>query len=145
MPDNRIDYSKYRFEKAKEDLETAKQNFNDGYYSAANNRAYYAVFHAIRSILILDRFDSKKHSGVISKFRETYVKTGIFPAKVSDAIKETFEVRQDSDYGDMYEATSEETKQQIKNAEYVYEIVGNYLAARWSEERLSDTPNGVLP
>ena len=131
MSDNSLDYSKYRYVKAKEDLEAAKKNYQDGFYTAANNRAYYSVFHAIRSILILDQFDSKKHSGVISKFRESYIKTGILPDKVSDAIKETFEVRQDSDYGDMYEATSEETMEQIKNAEYVYEVVGNYLAARW--------------
>ncbi|MCR4892872.1 MAG: HEPN domain-containing protein [Lachnospiraceae bacterium] len=81
MSDNRLDYSKYRYEKAKEDLETARKNFQDGFYAAANNRAYYSVFHAIRSILILDWFDSKKHSGVISRFREAYIKTGILPDK----------------------------------------------------------------
>ncbi|MCR4892871.1 MAG: hypothetical protein K5989_11910 [Lachnospiraceae bacterium] len=52
---------------------------------------------------------------------------------MSDAIKETFEVRQDSDYGDMYEVTAEETIEQIQNAEYVYEIIGVYLSKRWTE------------
>ena len=37
-------------------------------YRSANNRAYYSIFHAIRSVLALDGFDSKKHSGVISEF-----------------------------------------------------------------------------
>ena len=92
----------------------------------------YCVFHAIRSVLALDRFDSKKHSGVIAKFTENYIKTGILPDEVSDAIKETFEVRQDSDYGDMYEVTEEETAMQIQHAEYVYETMGKYLKERWN-------------
>ena len=133
MSDYSMDYSKYRYEKAKEDLDAARLLFQNKSYGAANNRAYYCVFHAIRSVLALDHFDSKKHSGVIAKFRETYIKTGILPAEVSDAIKETFEVRQDSDYGDMYEVTEEETAEQIKHAEYVYETIGNYLNERWSE------------
>ena len=133
MPDYSKDYSKYRYEKSKEDLAAAKLLFENNSYGAANNRAYYCIFHAIRSVLALDGFDSKKHSGVIAKFREIYIKTGILPAEVSDAIKESFEVRQDSDYGDMYEVPEEETSDQIKHAEYVYSIIGEYLKERWNE------------
>lgn len=133
MSDYSEDYSKYRYEKSKEDLDAAKLLFENNSYGAANNRAYYCIFHAIRSVLALDGFDSKKHSGVIAKFREVYIKTGILPAEVSDAIKESFEVRQDSDYGDMYEVTEEETSDQIKHAEYVYRIIGEYLRERWNK------------
>lgn len=30
-------------------------------YKGTANRAYYAAFHALRAVLILDGFDSKKH------------------------------------------------------------------------------------
>lgn len=52
MSDNRIDYSKYRYEKAGEDLGAAKLLFDNESHSGANNRAYYCVFHSIRSILV---------------------------------------------------------------------------------------------
>ena len=133
MCDIRVDHSRYRYEKSKEDLESAKILFENKKYAAANNRAYYSVFHAIRSVLALDKFDSKKHSGVIAEFRKRYIKTGIIPAEISDAIKETFEVRQDSDYGDMYEVTEEETAAQIKHAEYVNEVIGAYLNKIWPD------------
>ena len=159
MPDYSLDYSKYRITKSREDLESAKYLYNIKAYSAANNRAYYCVFHAVRSVLALDNFDSKKHSGVISKFRENYIKTGILPIDISDAIKETFEVRQDSDYGDMYEATAEETAEQIKNAEYVYNTIKAYLSARiyndivarlreqhpdWSDQEITEEAKALI-
>jgi uncharacterized protein (UPF0332 family) len=50
------------------------------------NRSYYCIFNAMRAVLALDRFDSKKHSGVIDSFRKGYIKTGIFPQKFSKVI-----------------------------------------------------------
>jgi len=38
-------------------------------YKSSANRVYYAVFHAMRAVLILDGFDSKKHSGIIAEFQ----------------------------------------------------------------------------
>lgn len=44
------DLAKYRFEKAKEDLETAKMNHNNAMYKASINRSYYAIFHGMRNL-----------------------------------------------------------------------------------------------
>ena len=43
-----VDYAKYRLERSQEDLQCAEKLFDDGHFRAANNRAYYAIFHAIR-------------------------------------------------------------------------------------------------
>ena len=56
------DLSKYRFNKANDCLNIAKKLFEGGELGYAQNRAYYAVFDAIRSITVLDGFDSSKHS-----------------------------------------------------------------------------------
>ena len=61
------DLSAYRLEKAKEDLKTAKDNLSDKHFRAAVNRAYYAIFHALRAVTALDQFDSGKHSGIICR------------------------------------------------------------------------------
>ena len=65
-----MDLAKYRLARAKEDLETAAGNLDNGKYRASVNRSYYAVFHSIRAITALDHFDSSKHSGVIAFFNQ---------------------------------------------------------------------------
>ena len=70
--------SKYRYERALEDLKNAKEVFNSGSYKLALNRSYYAIFHAMRAVNVLDEFDSSKHSGVIAHFNQYHVKTGDF-------------------------------------------------------------------
>ena len=44
-------FIKYRLERAKEVLNTAEVIFDIKDYRSANNRAYYAIFYAIRAVL----------------------------------------------------------------------------------------------
>ena len=60
--------SEYRLSKAKQDLLAAKLLFDNNHFAQSLNRSYYAIFHAVRSLLAYDKFDSKKHSGIISYF-----------------------------------------------------------------------------
>ena len=122
------DYAKYRMERAKEDLDAAQLLFDAGNYRIANNRAYYAIFHAMRAVLVFDNFDSSKHSGVIAEFRRRYIKEGIFPIEISKMIGSAFTIRNASDYDDMFIASKSETEEQINNAEYVYRILSEYIS-----------------
>lgn len=55
MPDiTKIDLSRYRMRKAQEMLASAKRDMEAEDYASANNRAYYAIFHAMRAVLALD-------------------------------------------------------------------------------------------
>ena len=124
------DYARYRLERAKEDLSAAHFLFDNGSYRAANNRAYYAIFHSLRAVLAFDNFDSKKHSGVISEFRRRYIKEGVFPEKMSQMIGSAFVIRNASDYDDMFIVSKAETQEQIDNAEYVYAEIKQYVDLR---------------
>ncbi len=66
--------SKYRMEKALEDLKASELLFEEEIYKVSLNRSYYAIFHAIRAVTVLDGFDSSKHSGVIAYFNQKFVK-----------------------------------------------------------------------
>lgn len=58
MPDiTRIDLSRYHLQKAKEMLVSARRDMDAEDYASANNRAYYAIFHAMRAVLALDGED----------------------------------------------------------------------------------------
>ncbi len=121
------DYAKYRLERSKEDLNAARLLFDNKNYRIANNRAYYCIFHALRSVLVLENFDSSKHSGVIAEFRRKYIKMGIFPAKMSKMIGAAFTIRNASDYDDMFIASKSDTEEQIANAEYIYTEICRYV------------------
>ena len=96
-------------------------------YKGAANRAYYAAFHSLRAVLILEGFDSKKHSGIIAKFREMYVKEGLFTKEISDAIASLFRVRSASDYDDFYILSKQEAISQLENAKLILTAISDYL------------------
>lgn len=121
------EYAKYRLDKSKEDLIAAKLLFDNGNYRIANNRAYYSIFHALRAVLVLDNFDSSKHSGVIAEFRRRYIKEDIFPIEMSKMLGSAFSIRNASDYDDMFIASKNETAEQIANAEFVYKLIEKYI------------------
>ena len=130
MPDyseQQKDYARYRLDRALEDLQSAQKLFTDGHFRAANNRAYYAIFHFIIAALALKRVDSSKHSGVIAEFRRLFIKEGLLPVEISQMIGSAFTIRNASDYDDMFIASKSETKEQIENANYVYGQIKKYI------------------
>lgn len=64
------DLSKYRFENSLENLEDARIMFENGRYKNALNRAYYSIFHGIRSVCALRclRGEEVDHLGNVIKF-----------------------------------------------------------------------------
>lgn len=125
-----IDLSRYRLERAKEDLETAEDNLANGKYRASVNRSYYAIFHALRTITALDHFDSGKHSGIISFFNQHYVKTGIFDREISKLIDSSYRLREKADYDDFYLVAREDAEQQLEKARHVVQTIERYVRQR---------------
>lgn len=122
--------SQRRLAQAKQCLVSAKTLLSINDQRGAVNRAYYAVFHAMRSVLILEGKDFAKHSGVISYFRKTYIKTGVFSVESSDTITALFDSRSTSDYDDEFEFTDEEVRELIAEAERFVTGVEEYHKAR---------------
>lgn len=112
-----ISLSKVRLETSKNCLRDCQVLINSESYKAAANRSYYAVFHAMRAVLVFDEFDSKKHSGIISEFRKRYIKTGILSTEISKIIDIQFSVRSHSDYDDFYVISKKECINQLCEAE----------------------------
>ena len=121
------DLAQFRLEQARECLASSETLIDINHYKDSANRSYYCIFHSMRAVLALDGFDSKKHSGIISAFRQNYIKTGIFGAVYSDIIKDAFDIRTDSDYQDFYAITKADVQQQIDNARGFLEVVTEYI------------------
>lgn len=120
------DLSDYRMEQAKRCIKSAKMLAEDDDYKGAANRSYYAMFHCMRSVLVLEGVDFSKHSGVLAYFRKQYIKTGVFDVELSDMIGEAFDIRNDSDYDDYYVISKRDVEEQIENAEKFYHVIEVY-------------------
>ena len=99
-------------------------------YKGANNRAYYSIFHAIRSILALEPVDFKKHKGVIGYFNKSYVKTEVFPKKMGRKIADATNIREYSDYDDEFIVKAEVTEAQIQTAEELINLAEKYIQTK---------------
>ena len=87
----------------------------------------------MRAVLILDGFDSKKHSGIIAEFQRQYIKTGMFPKEASGIVSAAFDIRTNSDYNDFYILSRSEVDEQITNAYVFLNMVGAYLDSVFSD------------
>ncbi len=121
------EFALYRLERAKEEYETANLLYRENKLLAANNRAYYSIFYAIRAILAMEKIDFKRHKDVLAYFNKNYVKTEIFPRQMGRRIIMASKIREDSDYDEKYEPSSEATSLQIQTAKELIELVEKYL------------------
>lgn len=108
--------SDYRLERAREDIKNAEINLENGLYKGAVNRSYYAIFHAIRAVNILDGFDASKHSSVIAHFNQYHVHTGDFTKETYKIIDSAYRIREKCDYSDFYMVSKEEAQEQVERA-----------------------------
>lgn len=128
-----LEFALYRLDRAKQEQATAELLYKENKLLAANNRAYYSIFYAIRAVLAMDKVDFKRHKAVLAYFNKNFVKTEIFPRQIGRKIVLASKVREDSDYDEEYEPSSETTALQIETAKELIELVEKYLNNLQSE------------
>ena len=112
--------------KAQDCLESSQSSFEENFFAASVNRAYYAMFHAVQALLFASKSYTKTHSGAHSKFRELFIKTDILDKKLSISLQRSFEKRQFSDY-DYDEVLSEDAQESINDAKLFLSTTILYL------------------
>jgi|YNPMSStandDraft_1061717.scaffolds.fasta_scaffold31971_3 uncharacterized protein (UPF0332 family) len=91
------------------------------------NRAYYTMFYATTALLLAIGQGAAKHSGVIALFDKHFVKSGQFPMEMSQWLHKAFELRQRSDYRDMYPLDQEHAKILVEWAEQFVARIKDFL------------------
>ncbi|MCD8151791.1 MAG: HEPN domain-containing protein [Clostridiales bacterium] len=130
MPLDIATLSRYRMERAKEDLAAAISNYKEGLLKASINRSYYAIFHCIRAVNIIKGYDSSKHSRVIGYFNRYFVHTGEFASDTYKIIDKAYRIRERCDYQDFFLASKEDAENQIRQAEEFVKATETYLEKR---------------
>ncbi|MBQ8640522.1 MAG: HEPN domain-containing protein [Lachnospiraceae bacterium] len=121
------DVAWYRMEQSLDDLDTAKLLLREKKYRAANNRAYYACFHAMNALLALSSIAFKRHKDVIAYFNRYYVHENVFPREFGGMVGRLQMIRTKSDYDDMYVADKEESTDQVEIAEKIILAISEYI------------------
>ena len=135
MPDKELlELSQLQWERAEEIIGYIPAYLELGDYNSAVNRAYYACFHAMKAVELLDGFDSKKHSGVVAFFRKNYIREGVFDPIVSKQIGLLQDAREDSDYNILIRFSLETAQMQFQNAKAFLAAVRPYLIRRYASE-----------
>lgn len=118
------DLIQYRLESAREMLCDARVlKENGGSPVSIVNRAYYSVFYAALALLVTENVEPNKHSGVLAKFDELFIKQGVFPKEMSRIIHHAFDMRQAGDYQKSKVITEEQADAILESAnEFVIAI-----------------------
>lgn len=127
------DLAGYRIDVAKQDLASAVKNLEDGEYRTANNRAYYAIYHAITACLALEHKAYKTHGQTIGAFNKEFIHTGVFSTEYGKKIKEAQDVRHSSDYDDFYVVSKDSNRIQVENAKEIVGVIEEYILFQISE------------
>ncbi len=102
-PDEREAIVKYRIEKALSTMAEAEAVANLGFWSLSANRLYYAAYYACVALLIANRHEASTHSGVSTLINRYFVKEGVLTQEDGRLLRELFMMRQNGDYGDMFD------------------------------------------
>src|SRR5438046_1680173 len=83
----------------------------------AMSRAYYAVFHAARALLLLEGLEAKTHGGVLRLVAEHLVRGGKLDAKVNVLLAKLQGIRHESDYGYAFDIDPHDARQAFEEAQ----------------------------
>lgn len=102
--------------RAEEALAAAKNLLEDELFSDSISRAYYAIFHAARAVLLTKDIDPETHSGALTMFGLHFVKPGLIEDKFGRIFNEAKDVRELGDYIVTKRFTKEEASLRVKQA-----------------------------
>jgi uncharacterized protein len=111
------DLIEYRLEQAEESISEAEFLLSAGKSTrSVINRAYYAMFYSILALQLTVGKSAKKHMGAIALFDKHFVKNGTFPRELSKAVHRGFELRQMSDYQELFAISKKDAQDLLEQA-----------------------------
>lgn len=113
--------------RSNESLKSAKVLMKEELYEDSISRAYYAIFHAAKAILLTIDVEPKTHEGAIKKFGHHFVETGLIEKEIGRIFGRAQKVREKSDYDVAKEFSEEDANEWITMAEKFVKRIQEYL------------------
>ena len=104
-----------RLDRAREDLDTARDLLKALRWRGAVNRAYYTVFHVASAALLWIDVERAKHSGIQAAFSEFFIKPGLIEVGYGRIYRRAREWREEQDYSIVARELDEPSATQVVN------------------------------
>jgi uncharacterized protein (UPF0332 family) len=114
--------------RARQALEVAQGNLENGYWADALSKCYYAMFYAASALVRTTDFRATKHSAVIAAVGEHFAKPGLIDRRLHRLLIDMFDERQIADYEVMLSITEERARAGLSAAEKFVNAVEEYFA-----------------
>jgi uncharacterized protein (UPF0332 family) len=119
------------------EIERAESTFSEheglvekGYWNTLANRLYYALFHAVSGLLIIDGREVGSHKGAAIRFHQYYVRTGLFTDEEGSFYSQMETLREKSDYNCFFNVSESEIKSRIEPTRQLIEKIKQYVNER---------------
>ena len=97
---SREEFVYHRIQRSEETLAEADCLAENGHFSGAVNRLYYACYYIVTALLLENEIQASTHVGVRSMFALKFIKTGKMDMSHGKFFNEIFELRHSNDYDD---------------------------------------------
>ena len=103
-------------EKSDKNMEQAIKTADLGYWDLVANRLYYAVFHAVNALLMVDGIKTGTHKGTSLQFGKSYVLSGKFSREDGIFYSQLQTMREKADYQNVFSLKEEDGRKLIQSA-----------------------------
>jgi uncharacterized protein (UPF0332 family) len=84
-------------------------------YGGSLNRSYYSIYHSVKALLESKGVETKTHSGLFTMFKDHFITTGDFSRSFLVNLKVSENLRDKSDYKDLFKASPADAEEQINS------------------------------
>lgn len=114
-------------EKSGRNMEQAICNADIGYWDLVANRLYYAVFHAVTAMLLVDGIRTGTHKGTSSQFGRFYVLSGIFSRQDGILYSRLQTMREKADYQNVFTLEEKAGRELIEATDDLRKRICDYV------------------
>jgi uncharacterized protein (UPF0332 family) len=114
--------------KAQRSLRASAELLAKGYYEDSCSKSYYATFYATQALLKENGINVVKHSAVVSKFGEQFIKTGKIESHFHRHIIDAKQKREIADYDVFLSINRQTAEERLSGAKAFLKEIKRYLS-----------------
>ena len=125
-----VEEIKKEFHRAKKSLQSSRLLLRDNLLEDALSRAYYAILHAARAVLLAEGVTVTSHRAVRRLFGQHLIKPGKLSTRLATILAEEQDDRMLADYDVLFDPERERVQKRVDDAEAFLAAIKVFLTER---------------
>ncbi|MCQ2312192.1 MAG: HEPN domain-containing protein [Paludibacteraceae bacterium] len=126
--EDRTAMKQLHLDKANLFLSEADELFTMRHFSTAANRYYYACFHAIHALFVVNGIMTRTHDGLNTLFGLHFVKNGVIEPRFGAFVSKMESLRTKADYDVVYDVSEEDLREMQPMAHELITLINKMLS-----------------